>query len=371
MYSGCGPMRLRLLSALWGDMGRTAINSSRSVAIWSCAVALTGAVVASLAGCGSIPRAQVWYYQAKTKVTVRVTRSVICDAKNLPLVANTVTPSVTHSADTARSRSTSLAGLRGTFTDSDIKFEFYEDGRLKTVNATMTGQGEAVLKAATTLASTLTAFAAGTPVPTYPDECAFVKEMGGGKPLTLTYEGDVDPSKQDPQNIPPDAASAAFADRLKNAVGGICVVAKGAEVPVQPVEYKPNDGDVLIAARQPALLKIEVGTPIPGNGCTDSLWQGRVPVAQLGKDYALPIPRAVAFGKETFSAAFAESGALTSLQYVSNSGSAGALGAANSLATIVQGETTAAKVTEVKAEADLIVQQQRLLQCHADPKNCK
>lgn len=356
-------------------MGRPVFNPRRSVAIWSRAVPLAGAcasAVASLAGCGTVPDAQVSYYLARTKVTVKVTRSLICDSKNLPLVANTVTPSVTHSADTAsRAQVTSLAGLRGTFTDSDIKFEFYEDGRLKTVNTTLTGQGETVIKAATTLASTLTAFATGEPVPSYPDECAFVKERGGGKPLTLTYEGDVDPTKADPQRILPDAASAAYADRLKNAIGGVCVVAKGAEVPVQPVQYKPNDGDVLIAARQPALLKIEVGTPTPGNGCSASLWQGHVPVAQLGKDYQLPVPRAAAFGKLTFSAAFGESGALTSVQYVNSSGAASALGAANSFATVTQGKTTADKVAEVKNEADLIAQQQRLLQCQADPKSCK
>lgn len=356
-------------------MGRPVFNPRGSVAVCLRTVALTGAcasVVVSLAGCGTVPDAQVSYYLTQTKVTVRVTRSLICDSKNRPLVANTVTPSVTHSADTSgRARVTSLAGLRGTFTDSDIKFEFYEDGRLKTVNTTLTGQGEAAIKAVTTLASTLTAFTAGEPVPSYPDECAFVKEMGGGKPLTLTYEGDVDPTKGDPQRILPDATSAAYADRLKNAIGGVCVAAKSAEVPLQPVQYKPNDGDVLIAARQPALLKIEVGTPTPGNGCSASLWQGRVPVAQLGKDYQLPVPRAAAFGKLTFSAAFAESGALTSVQYVSSSGAASALGAANSFATVTQGKTTADKVAEVKNEADLIAQQQRLLQCQADPKSCK
>lgn len=355
-------------------MGRPISNAKRIFVRGARAAALTVAVAAfvmSLSGCGTIPDAQVSYYLAKTQVTVKVTRSVLCDAKNLPLVANTATPSVVHSADFTNRKSTSLAGLNGKFSDSDIKFEFYEDGRLKTINATQTGQGEAILKAATTLASALTAFAAGTAIPAFPDECAFVKEIGGGKPLTLTYEGVVDPSKSDPQNIPPDGASAVYADRLKRSISGICVVVKGIEVPVQPVQYKANDGDVLIAARQPALLKIEVGTPTPGNGCSAALWQGRVPVAQLGTEYTLPVPRAAAFGKQTFGAAFAESGALTSVQYVSNSGAAGVLGAANSLATIAQGETTSAKVAEVKAEADLIAQQQRLLQCKADPKSCK
>lgn len=334
-------------------------------------VGVISVVMASIGGCGTIPDAEISYYQAKTQVTVKVTRSILCDVKNFPLVANTVTPSATHSADLERPQSLSLVGLRGTFTDSDVKFEFYEDGRLKSVNATMTGQGEAVLKSVLTLASTLTAFASDAPIPAYPDECAFVKEVGGGKPLTLTYEGTVDPSKADPQLIRPDGASAIYANRLKNAVSEICVVTKGSEVPDQPVQYKANDGDVLIAARQPALLKIEVGTPTPGNGCTASFWQGRVPVAQLGKTYQLPVPRAAAFGKLTFGAAFAESGALSSVQYSSTSGAASALGAINSLATIAQGETTSAKVAEAKGEADLIAQQQRLLLCHADPKSCK
>ena len=355
-------------------MDRLASNAKRIFVSGSHGAALAGAVAsfaAILSSCGTIPDAQISYYQSKTQITVKVTRSVICDAKNLLLVANTVAPSVTHTADFAQPQSMRLAGLRGTFADSDIKFEFYEDGRLKTINATQTGQGEMILKAATTLASTLVAFSAGAEIPAFPDECAFVKEIGGGKPLTLVYEGVIDPSKTDPHNILPDAASVAYTNRLKSAVGGICIVTKGAEVPVQPVQYKANDSDVLIAARQPALVKIEVGTPTPGNGCSAALWQGRVPVAQLGKDYLLPVPRAAAFGKQTFGATFAESGALTIVQYVGNPGAAGALGAANSLATIAQGEATSNKVAEVKAEADLIAQQQRLLQCHADPKSCR
>lgn len=329
------------------------------------------AFVTGLSGCGAIPDAQVAYYHAKTQVAVKVTRSVLCDAKNLPIVANTTVPSTVHSADPVKPQSLSLAGLRGPFTDSDIKFEFYEDGRLKSINASQTGQGESILKAVTTLATTLGGFTVGAAAPAFPEECKFVKEAGGGKPLTLTYEGVVDLSKTDPQEILPDGASAAYAELLKSAISRVCVVTKGVDVPEQPVQYKRNEGDVLVAARQPALLKIDVGAPAPGNLCPPTLWQGRVPVAQLGKDYVLPVPRAAAFGKQTFGAAFAESGALTSVQYVNSSGTAGAVGAVNSLATIVQGETTSAKVAELKAQADLIAQQQRLIQCLADPKSCK
>lgn len=343
---------------------------------WGC-TALTGAIVSLfiLAGCSTIPDAQVSYYQTKTQITIKVTRSVLCDQENLPHVANTVIPSVTHSADLMNARSLRLTGLRSAFTDSDVKIEFYEDGRLKTINATQTGQGEVILKAATTLSSTLTAFVADSKIPAFPNECAFVKKIGGDKPLTLTYEGTVNPSKTGRQDIEPDAASAAYADKLKSAISGICVVVKDAIVPEQPVQYKANDGDVLIVARQPAQLNVEVGTQMSGNGCSTeasaALWRGRIPIAQLGKEYQLPLPSSVAFGKLTLGAAFAESGAITSVQYVSNSGVTSALGATNSLATIAQGEATSATATRLKAEADLIAQQQRLLQCQADPKSCK
>ena len=68
---------------------------------------------------------------------------------------------------------------------------------------------------------------------------------------------------------------------------------------------------------------------------------------------------------------FAESGALTSVQYATNTGAGQALNVAASALTALQGETTAQKVAAVKAEADLIAQQQRLVQCLADPPSCK
>jgi hypothetical protein len=331
-------------------------------------ISAAAGLVVNLSGCGSLPDAQVSYYQAKSQITVKVTRTVLCDAKKQPLVANTVAPTVLHSADLEKPQSLHLAGLRGTFTDSDIKFDLYEDGRLKGVNAAQTGQGETVLKAATVLASTLAAFAIA---PDYSAECDYIKDAGGGKPLTLTYEGPVDPAKTDPQSIAPDAASNGYAKNLERALGNICVVAKGVDNPVFPVKYDSKEGDVLITARQPALLKLEVGVSTIGNGCGGQLWQGRVPVAQLGNEYQLPVPRPAVFGKQTFGATFSESGALTSIQYVSGSGASGALAATNSLATIVQGEAASAKIAEVKNEADLILQQQRLIQCKADPKSCK
>lgn len=343
--------------------------------IVSCALSARIGLAASLAlglsGCGSLPDAQVSYYQAKSQITVKVTRSVLCDSKNVPLVANTASPSVTHMADLKKARTTNLAGLRGSFTDTDIKFDFYEDGRLRTINASQVGQGDAVVKAATTFATTLAAFDASSALPAFPTECTFIRDVGGGKPLTLTYEGVVDLSKTDVQDISADGASAAYAAQLKSVMSNICVKVGDAEVPVEMVMYKGVAGDPVVTATQPALVWIEIGARKPGNLCVTDLWRGRLPVSQMGKEYQIPIPKAKAFGKQTLSVAFTESGAVTSMQYTTNSGAAGALGTVNALATIAQPESTSAKTADLKSQADLIVQQQRLLQCQADPKSCK
>ncbi len=331
-------------------------------------------LIGAVSGCGSLPDAKVTYYHAQSKASVKVVRSVICDAKNHPLVASTVTPTVTHAASNLPAHSLELSKLRGTFVDSDVKFELYEDGRLKSVNASTTGQGEAILKAVTTLAGTIAAFAGTATEPDYSVECAFIKEQGGGKPISVTYEGTIDTGKvNDSQPIEPDASSSFYASRLVSAIGEVCAVVTQTGAPsAVPVKYEPSQGDLVLTARQPGWAQVVVSRKIPG-GCMPKmpLWEGRVVVAQLGVDYVLPMPRPATFGKESFSVSFTESGALGTVQYGSNTGAAQALGGLNSLLTIAQGETTAQKVAEVKAEADLVLQQQRLLQCLADPKNCK
>lgn len=196
---------------------------------------------------------------------------------------------------------------------------------------------------------------------------------GGGKPLTLTYEGVVDISKSthDKQIIPPDTTSGFYASNLVKAIGRVCAVVEGTEAPKAPTTYEAQNGDVLLRARQPGLVQIKV---IAGgmNECQiDTVWEGKLPVAQFGAFYSLPIPAPVTFGKQVFAASFLESGALTSVQYASNTGAGQALNVASSALTVLKGETTAQKVADVKAEADLIAQQQRLVQCLADPKTCK
>jgi hypothetical protein len=90
-----------------------------------------------------------------------------------------------------------------------------------------------------------------------------------------------------------------------------------------------------------------------------------VAVSQMGALYKLPIPTPVLFGKEALAAAFAESGALTPVQFTSTTGTGQALNVLSAGQTALKPETTTQKA------ADLIAQQQRLVGCLADPKSCK
>ena len=49
----------------------------------------------------------------------------------------------------------SIEGGLALFTDSDMGLTFYDDGRLKGVNQSTTGQGEAIIKAAASIAATI------------------------------------------------------------------------------------------------------------------------------------------------------------------------------------------------------------------------
>lgn len=325
----------------------------------------------TLGGCAHTPDVTLSYYLPKTSVSFKVIRTVACDAGDNPIVATAVTPTVKHTADTSAPQSLALLGLRGAFSDTDVKLEFYEDGRLSGVNASSTGQGEAILKTAITLASAVFGLDGGSKA--HPTECAEIKIFGGGKPLSLTYEGTVDLARMpsDAQPLEPDTASAFYSDKFKTILGGVCAYALGSSASTAPARYQAMAGDVLLHMRQPGTAQIKL-TAGPVNACEGSnIWNDDVPVAQFGTAYTLPIPAAAMFGKQQFAVGITESGALKSVQYASNTGAGQVLNGGSAALTALQGDTTAQKLAEVKAEADLIVQQQRLVGCIADPANCK
>ena len=339
--------------------------------------AALSALLGLLGGCAHMPEVTVGYYLAESTISFKVVRTVACDADNRVIVANATTPTVTHSADRSRLIQVRLDKLKGTFSDTDIKFEFLADGRLKGVNATNTGQGEAALKTVATIATAAMAITAlrepGTPREPLKAECDLVKSVGAGKPITLTYEGVVDLGRgpRDKQDIPPDTASEAYAKALAKSIGTVFAVVEGNETSRAPATYEAHARDVLLTARQPGMVTIKVMTGAAKGFEDEKVWQGKLPAAQLGTTYSVPIPGPTTFGKLNLAASFEESGAISSLQYAANTGTVQALNATGAALTTMQGETTAQKAADVKAEADLIAQQQRLVQCLADPRSCK
>ena len=327
------------------------------------------------AGCAHTPPVKVNYFLAQSEASFKVIRTVACDEGGNPIVATTVIPTVRHSADRkAGAQPLPLAALKGAFSDTDVKFDFYEDGRLKGINASSTGQGEAIFKSAISL---LAAAAAEVPRDDLPIECAKIKKWGGGKPLTVTYEGSIDLDKNPlkaEQPIAPEAGSVYYAQELKQALGGVCayVTERGPSFVSAPGEYVPwKKGEPLRTLRHPGRASITITAGPPGLCQADRLWSGEVLVGQFGRSYPLPIPRPAGFGKQVFAVSVAESGALPSLQYSSNSGAAQALGVANSAWTAAQGTTDAQEAAALKAEADVIAAQQRLVQCKVNPATCK
>jgi hypothetical protein len=65
-----------------------------------------------------------------------------------------------------------------------------------------------------------------------------------------------------------------------------------------------------------------------------------------------------------------DSGAVTSLKYGKINGISSAADAAHAIAGQLKKETAADTAAEVKGEADLIVQQQRLARCRTAPASC-
>jgi hypothetical protein len=332
--------------------------------------AVTASLLGLLAGCAALPRATVKYPLAESRISVKVIRTVACDTGDNFVVVNSTTPTVKHVAAERLTEALDLSALRGTFSDTDIKFNFYDDGRLKDINATTVGQGEAIFKTVMTIAKS----AAGLLEvrKTFAAECAWLKAVANGKPLTLTYEGGVDLGNMAQQVIPADTASLVYDKTLAPLIGNVCTIVERGKAPDVPVLAASTDRFVLLTVRQPGSAKLTVRAGRNDTACDGAdIWSGDIAVAQFGTRYGIPIPAAALFGKQVFAASFAESGALTSLQYASNTGAGQLANVINTGLTTFQGDSAAQKAANLKAEADLIVQQQRLTQCLADGSSCK
>ncbi len=332
-------------------------------------------ILGLLSGCASTPDVMYTYYPSRSNSSVTVTQTIDCNHDQSALIIlHSTAVNTLYSADYSKGPySVQIKKIDGFFADSDITFNFFDDGRLKSINQWTTGQGETILKSAIALGTALAPLGGGAgPKPT--DECAFVQSWGGGKPVTLTYTKNIDYGKEDdglPRNLDPAPGTAGLYKELnKNNLLPLLQV-----IINRPLRIKSgaryvssssgsSDDAVLLTLQETENVLVDV------TASGQAIWSGNITIP--GKNtYALPIPRAALFGKQNFSLTLSEAGAITQIDYGKTTGAAGPLNAAASAATAAAPVSAANKAAETKAQADLIAQQQRLTRCQANPAQCQ
>ena len=339
------------------------------------------------AGCANTPDLAVSYFLAKSELQLEVIRTVTCNASDNLIVATTVNPTVSHMADTGASKTIEIAKLDSLLSHSDLKFEFYEDGRLKGVNTTSTGQGETILKSAISLAGGVatTAFAFQYDKKKNGEQngnallnaCNYINGDSSirKKTMTLKFAGSIpaEPTSCETKlDIKSASETAIHMQKLDAVLGKIVVTTESVTPDDWMKRGSSTDGDVQLTLRQPANVKVTVSMEEGLAPSTNDSWSGNYAMAQCGKEYEIPVPKAPVFGKQTFNLAVAPSGAITKIGYTKAPGVAQAIGVGqNVLDTFGPTPAAAAQTAELKAEANLIAAQQRLVRCRADPRTCK
>lgn len=326
-----------------------------------------------LAGCATIPDVTYSYYPTKWNTTVTVVQTVGCNtAKTTAVMLNTPSVATVYSSKTdEKPFQFKVRDLQSSYSDIDMTMMFTDDGRLKSINQSTTGQGESIIKSAVSLIASVGALAminpseVSMPSKTILPECAQIDAWGGNKPVTLTYRAIINSDNLN-STLPLDVApeSKDLYQLLKNILPTLKVNVGNVTDVFSGPSYDKKSNDVVLLELQ-KIGSVEIA--ITSSNSVDSFGFSRIVIPQ-DATYKLPIPKASLFGKQSFALTLSESGAVTSVGYGKNVGTSGAL---NALSSIVGTQTVSAEAAELKSQADLIAQQQRLVLCQTKPEQCK
>jgi hypothetical protein len=321
-----------------------------------------------LAACATAPEAILTYYPARAESTVTVTQSIACDKdKTFVLLAHAVAIDTVYASDYAHPQQLRLAAIGGTFATNEAAFKFSDDGRLKSINASTAGQGEAVVKALSSVtALALARFEARAEAPS---PCLAIGRWGGDKPLLLVYTRRLAHADEDGGAllaVPPDPGSRRLYEQLQALAIGLPVLTLRTTVtPLQPAAIGPlASDDATLALKGTASVRLALFADAVPIGAAEIT----VPHAPV---YYLPLPRSGLFGKQSFALTLSDAGAVTSLSYGGDGGGAGLANAASVAAQAMAPPSTAEQASALKAQADLIRQQQRLSLCRLAPDDCR
>ncbi|HTQ15383.1 MAG TPA: hypothetical protein VMH86_16040 [Rhizomicrobium sp.] len=317
---------------------------------------LTSAAVL-LAACANTPDATYNFYPARSSTAVTVTQTISCNGDSSDIVIaypSTPTQLVTsYAADYSKAPSTlRVRDLDGGLSDSDVTIGLSDDGRLKTINGTSTGQGEAIVKSVISLAAAVGG-AGGNSHPVFEAKakthkitaCGYVTKWAGkGKSITLTYSkiirledspnGDfigLDDTVSDPNLLAGLRAAGANMPHIGIKIGAETAMAP-VVVPTMPGGSSENDVRLKLQSTASTQVDILAGTvriatgtfTIPGRGT-----------------YEVPIPRAAAFGGTKFSLTVNDPGVITGIEYNKTNGTSQALDTATAASGLLQAQKPA------------------------------
>lgn len=320
-----------------------------------------------LAGCATTPEVTLSYRYPTWTVVATITQTLGCTSgdKSKLIVLNSPSVTTIYSSDYATPAATlNIHDLKGSFADAEISMSFTDDGRLKAVNQSSNGQGENILKAAISLGSLAQLLMLVPEEEDVTKACKVIDKWGGGKPITLTYKAKAQPGAQEADfEVPPE--SNGLYDEIKGALKGFTLkVGNITNIEGGPTYSKPASNDfVMLKLRMVGHADVAILRD------KDLIGSTQIVVPNVSApSYELPIPKAALFGKQTFALALSDAGAVSSISYGSTSGAAGTL---NVLGAVANVGTPAYEAANLKAQADVIAQQQRLVLCQTKPDQCK
>lgn len=321
---------------------------------------------AALTACAGLPPVTVQYYPTAGSTEVKVLESLTCTPDGTQVVsAYALKPETRYfRAPGEEPNRIELRGVIPPWSDGVAGFAFYGDGRLKSINSTATGRGEEVVNAGVGL---ITA-AAGLG---FVSDCANIVGADGKGVVTIEHTATIRHSglTAGPVPLQMNARDAA----IRSVFSGLAELQLAVSAPQRitpPAAYTaaPNSRDVVpLRLNHTASAELSL-TATTGSGQSDRL-TSTIIVAQADS-YSVPLPRAAPFGERTVSIGLEESGAVTTLSYGTKSGLAGAANAGTGILGLYAADSAAVQAAEVKGEADLIAQLQRLARCRADPAGC-
>ncbi len=349
-------------------------------------------------GCASVPDVTVSYRPVKWAMSIAVVHTLTCsrDSKAVIIQRGAAFVPIYSAAPASNDFKLHLNDLDRFFADADITLAFTDDGRLKAINQSTTGQGETVIKSAIAAAAALAAGPlARAALPTAPpspgiqlfrnnilerelkglDPAAICKLIGDNSLVAAdqlpqvslvqsailsvdTLSARAEPSK-DQADLFKKLASLGldFTSRVAGTLGSD---------ELQPIA---NLKATVASNEVPLTLQRMVSLSAKVEDSMGSIGSKSAPVPTNGV-FVLPIPKAALFGKQSFQLGLTESGRISTIGYGKSTGVSGAFGAAGAAASAEVTEDNA-EAAALKAAADLIAQQQRYNTCKLKPADCK